>query len=145
MEPEWAAVWVAAGSLLVAAIALVAAALSAKYARDQRDLARQAQATLELEREQRAWAPWALEHFQNDAFALTNRGAAVLFDVVVLIESWPLREGQRKWEMVDPAAAITFLVPAVEALPASPPVLVVWADEAGGELRTWRTVLPARR
>lgn len=143
MDVAWAAVWVAGGSLFVAALALVAAGLSAKFARDQRDLARAAHAQLANERAASAAAPWMIEHHQNDAFALVNRGLATLFDVEVLVPFAAV--GVPRWDMIDAAAAETFLVPQTEAMPGSPSVEVHWAETSGGVIRSWRTTLPSRR
>jgi hypothetical protein len=143
MEAEWAAVWVAGGSLLVAAIALVGAGLSAGYARGQRDEARKANALLHRERAERAAAPWSLGHFQNDAYSLTNVWAHPLYEVQVIVP-WSAPSSRRSWEIVHQAATVTFLVTPTDARQ-SGDVEVQWKDEVDGDIHTWRTVLPARR
>jgi hypothetical protein len=144
METEWAAVWIAGGSLLVAAIALVAAGLSARYTRHQRDEARTANALLQRELAARAAAPWSLEHFQNEAYSLTNIWSYPLYEVQVVVP-WSAASGRRSWELIDQAATVTFLVTGTEAGQGGD-VEVRWKDEPDSdETRTWRTVLPARR
>lgn len=138
-----ASLWVAVGSLLIAAIALVAAGLSAKYAKHQRDAAREANRLLRLERAERAAAPWAVGFFEGEKFALTNGWAYPLFEVQVIVP-WSAPSGPRSWDMVDPAATVTFMVTATE-VGGSGDMEVQWKEELDGEVRSWRTVLPPRR
>ncbi len=134
--------WVAAGSLLVAVVAIVAAGLSAWYARGQRDEARKARELLVQERDARAAAPWVLLHFQNDAFALTNTWMHPLFEVRIRAHGVPF-VGDIAWPRIDPSATETFLIPELEVV-RKVNVEVWWSDVPGAEQRRWMTVLPAR-
>jgi hypothetical protein len=98
-----------------------------------------------IEAERRAEAPgvvWRLEHFQGDAYLLTNAGRATAYDLRVDLGAMAEAEPP-KADSVQPGDAVKFYA-AVEFGTPDDTVRVTWANEPGGERSSWARPLPPR-
>lgn len=146
--------WVAAISLLISVIALVFSTIGQRRANASAERAANAAERMAdalerqaIEAEQASGTPgvaWELEHFQRDAYTLTNVGRAPAYEVKLDLGDIRISRGALEHDVITADGQVKFIASRTLGV-RDGTVTVSWAAEPGSTQRSeWKRLLPPK-